>query len=423
MARALLTRRRLLAGGAIGAGAFALGYFGVQHWRERAQRWPTGVREVPPPAGAGARLPRLAAHPDGGCVLSWVEPVDGGHALRYALFDGDGWHAPAEVARGERWFINWIDFPSVVPIDRDFWLAHWLQRREGGGGYDYEVALALSNDGGRAWRWAGKPHSSEAPAEYGFASIFPHGDAAGIVWLDGRDYVRASERHLHPEKSGNFALRATRVTRDGRIEPDRVLDANVCTCCQTAAAVADGVPLVAYRARTDAEVRDNKLVRRVAGEWSAPVDLGAEGWTIAACPTNGPALAARGQRVIAAWFTAAHDRPRVRASLSADRGANWGGAIDLDADAPIGRLGAAWLDDERVAVCWIGAARQRRAPLYLALLDVRGRELARSAIAQVAASRDSGVPQLASLRGRLLAAWTEPGPEFGIRVTEFAARS
>lgn len=422
MARAFLSRRTLLAGGALGAGAFALGYAGMRGWHERAP--PSAkVREAPVAAGAQARLPRLVSHPDGGCVLSWVEPVAGGHALKFARHDGDGFMPPVEVARGGRWFVNWIDFPSVVSIDRDFWLAHWLERREGGGKYDYDIALAYSRDGGRTWQRGQRPHASDAPAEYGFASIFGDEDGAGIVWLDGRDYVKASERHLHPGKSGNFALRYTRVYRDGRVEPDRVLDGNVCTCCPTAAAVADGTPLVAYRARTDAEVRDIKLVRAVAGRWTAAADLGAEGWTIAACPTNGPALAARGKRMVAAWFTAAQEKPRVRASLSADGGVTWTEAIDLDARAPLGRVAAAWIDEDRVAVCWLGAPRQQRAPLLVALLDSQGRDLARGTIAHVAASRDSGLPQIAACGGRLLAAWTEAGPQFGIRVTEVALRS
>ncbi|MCS6945191.1 MAG: DUF2946 family protein [Sutterellaceae bacterium] len=50
-----------------------------------------------------------------------------------------------------------------------------------------------------------------------------------------------------------------------------------------------------------------------------------------------------------------------------------------------------------------------------------GRARERFEIARVAANRDSGMPQLAAIDGRLLAAWTEAGPGFGIRVTEVLA--
>ncbi|MCS7102210.1 MAG: hypothetical protein NZL99_10985, partial [Burkholderiaceae bacterium] len=54
-----------------------------------------------------------------------------------------------------------------------------------------------------------------------------------------------------------------------------------------------------------------------------------------------------------------------------------------------------------------------------AVLSAAARE--RFEIARVAANRDSGLPQLAAIDGRLLAAWTEGGPGFGIRVTEVLA--
>ncbi|MFN3565652.1 MAG: hypothetical protein ACK4V1_06670 [Burkholderiaceae bacterium] len=427
MAGAVLSRRTVVAGAAVAAGAFGVGLLGAGRWLRRGESAAAlaGVRWLEHPAGTGARLPRLAVHPDGGFVLCWVERVGAGHALRCARHVEGAWLPAVEVARGENWFVNWLDFPSVVPIDRDFWLAHRLVLRAGGGRYDYDIALALSDDGGRTWRDAGRPYTSTTAAEYGFASIFADGDAAAIVWLDGREYVKAAERPLHPDKSGNFALRATRVARDGHVEADRVLDANVCTCCQTAAAVTDRGALVAYRGRTEDELRDNKLVRRVAGAWSGPVDLGAEGWTIAACPTNGPALAARDSRVVAAWFTAAGDRPRVRAALSVDGGATWREPIELDTAAPLGRVGAAWVDAQRAAVSWIGAPAMGdgRAPLMLALLDARGREHARGWITRVAANRDSGLPQLVADRDRLVAAWTEPAPQYGIRLAEVDARA
>jgi hypothetical protein len=421
MARPFLSRRALLGGAAAAAAAFGAGHAMVaQRARLRAPPRADAVR-LAPPADAGARLPRLTAHPDGDVLLSWVEPYGAGHALRYARYDGGRWTAAVEVARGERWFVNWIDFASVVAIDREFWIAHWLVRREGGGKHAYDIALALSTDRGRTWRRGPRPYHAQAAAEFGFVSIFADGDDAGLVWLDGRDYVKASERHVHPGRSGKFALRYARVARDGGVRSELVLDGNVCSCCQTAAAVAGAVPLVAYRARTDAEVRDVKVLRRVHQDWSAAADLGAEGWTIAACPTNGPALAARGQRVAAIWFTAAGDRPRVRAAFSSDAGVRWSRPQEIDAQAPIGRVAAAWIDDQRAAFSWIGAPAAGRAPLMIAVFDGRGRERVRYTVAQVAASRDSGIPQLASVRGRLIVAFTEPGPDFGIRVDEIAA--
>ncbi len=46
--------------------------------------------------------PNLVVGEDGNTYLSWIEKVDGAyHALRYAMFNGDGWSVPATVAEGK----------------------------------------------------------------------------------------------------------------------------------------------------------------------------------------------------------------------------------------------------------------------------------------------------------------------------------
>jgi len=66
--------------------------------------------------------------------------------------------------------------------------------------------------------------------------------------------------------------------------------------------------------------------RHVDGAWANPVATGAEGWEIEGCPVNGPAIAAAGDRVAVAWFTAAGDTPRVRFASSTDGAASFGPA-------------------------------------------------------------------------------------------------
>lgn len=84
--------------------------------------------------------------------MSWVEPVEGGNALRFAVLQGGRWQRSGEVARGAGWFLNWADFPSVVAIDDKFRVAHWLVNHPGGRSYDYDVAVSVSTDAGRTWR-------------------------------------------------------------------------------------------------------------------------------------------------------------------------------------------------------------------------------------------------------------------------------
>lgn len=379
----------------------------------------SAFRLVASPAGALARLPRLARLPGAGLMASWVAPAADGYVLRSAVWRDSAWSPSREVARGADWFVNWGDFPSVVPITGRFWSAHWLVKQRGGKPYDYDIALAVSNDAGVSWSAPVTPHRDGAAAEHGFVSIFPRGERAGLVWLDGRDYVSAKDgaAHSHDGKSGNFTLRYTEVSPDGALAPEQVLDDNVCTCCLTAAAVTPAGPIVAYRGRRKGEIRDNFVVRRTETGWSAPAPLGGEGWHMPACPVNGPALAASGQNAVAAWFTAEGNRPRVRAALSRDGGRSFGRAIEVDDREPVGRVAVAWQDAQTAVVAWMTAAdpRTKNSSIALRMIELTGAVGPVVRLVDVSPGRDTGMPQLASDGSQLMLAWTEPGPAYGVR--------
>lgn len=377
------------------------------------------VRLIANPAGAFARLPRLAGLPGAGVVASWLAPAAEGNALRFAVWRDGAWSPSREVARGSDWFVNWGDFPSVVPITERFWSAHWLVNQRGGRSYDYDIALAVSADAGASWSKPVTPHRDGAPAEHGFVSIFARGERAGLVWLDGRDYISPKDgaAHSHDGKSGNFALRYTEVSPEGALAPEQVLDGNVCTCCPTAAAVTPAGPVVAYRGRREGEIRDNFVVRRTETGWSAPAPLGGEEWHIAGCPVNGPALATNGLNVVAAWYTAEGNRPRVRAALSRDGGKSFGRAIVVDDRDPLGRVAVAWQDAQTAVVAWMTAADPRTTNSSIALrtIDLAGSAGPVVRLVDVRPGRDTGMPQLVSDGSRLMLAWTEPGPAYGVR--------
>lgn len=378
------------------------------------------VEEMKSPASSAARLPRLTAAPGGGAIMSWVEPDGDEHVLKYALLKDGRWQRDGVVAQGQGWFVNWSDFPSVVAIDDAFWLAHWLVKQPGADTYDYDIALAISNDAGMSWRQIGSPHRDGKAAEHGFVSIFPDRGAAGLIWLDGRDFAvhHASDGHEghHDSHSGNFALMYTRVLADGSMEAEQVVDDNTCTCCWTAvASVPDGT-VAAWRGRTDDEIRDNRVARLVDGTWTASQSVGDEQWKIAGCPVNGPALAARENRVLAAWFTAEGDRPRVRAAISNNGGQTFSLPVDLDDQRPLGRIDALWLDDDRALVSWMAKPGKKTAKLVARIIDTSGQVREVTSLGKLSSGRDSGVPQMVRDGDHVYLAWTKPQPGFGIAV-------
>ena len=73
--------------------------------------------QIAVPAGERASLPNVVRGADGRVMLTWVEQDEGDSVLRLARLGADGaFEEPLEVARGDDWFVNWADFPSVSAL-------------------------------------------------------------------------------------------------------------------------------------------------------------------------------------------------------------------------------------------------------------------------------------------------------------------
>jgi hypothetical protein len=364
------------------------------------------VESFASPAASGSAEPRLARGADGTTVLSWLEPDGEGVALRYSTLDGTGWSSPQTVARGDDWFVNWADFPSVVPIDGDLWAAHWLVRQSAGG-YAYDVALALSTDRGRTWSPSIAPHTDGTAAEHGFVSLFSWQGRVGAVWLDGRD--AAGGGHAPTSSAAGTQLRTVSISREATLDDAAALDGLACDCCQTDVAPGARGPVVVYRDRTPFEVRDIYAVRAVDGVWQPARPVAADGWVTAGCPVNGPAVAADGERVAVAWFTAADGVARVRIAWSQDGAASFGPAIDVDVDGALGRVDVALLDGGDAAVSYLRTVpgADGEAEVVMRRVSPEGAIGQAVPVARTGADRPSGFPQIVRAGAALVLAWTD----------------
>jgi len=353
------------------------------------------------PAAAGSRSPNLAAG-NGWLVMSWIEPQADGHRLRYSILDGDRWSEAREVASGKDWFVNWADFPSVVPIDDSLWAAHWLVRQPAGG-YAYDVHVSLSGDRGRTWSDPVLPHDDGTPTEHGFVTLFAHDGSIGLVWLDGRNM--AGEPH-DASGHGGMTLRYGNFFADLSANANTEIDGLVCDCCQTDVAIADTGPVAVYRNRTEEEVRDIYVMRHLDGAWQPGRPVADDGWVIGGCPVNGPTIVAAGMEVAVAWFTGAGERSSVRMSRSSDAGATFGAPVEIAAGGSFGRTGIAFTANGDVAVSWL--CRQSAHTASVCLREV-GPQNVRGPV-RVISGDDSvpalGVPQLARHGDAVVAAWT-----------------
>ncbi|HEX6902058.1 MAG TPA: exo-alpha-sialidase [Thermoanaerobaculia bacterium] len=349
-----------------------------------------------PPAGPGAMAPNVALAGDD-VLLTWLEPAGKGRRLQFSRLSGGRWSAPVTIASGPLLLANWADFPGAVQAADGSLVAHWLETRAPDV-FEYSPRLAVSNDGGKTWKPMGRlPTGGGDQAEYGFVAWVPEGKGARGFWLDGRDLPG-------DERKGAMALRTAKV--QGKPGGEERLDAKVCSCCQTDAALAAGGPVIAYRDRSDQEIRDISVIRRTAQGWSQPVRVHADNWKIPGCPVNGPAIAASGKRVAVAWFTGAPPNPRVQVAFSEDGGATFGPPALVDANKPIGRVDLVLDADGGAIVSW-AAADGDGAEIRLRRVGPKGGLGAPRAVAATSAARSSGFPRMVRNGDRIVLAWVE----------------
>jgi hypothetical protein len=141
-----------------------------------------------------------------------------------------------------------------------------------------------------------------------------------------------------------------------------------------------------------------------------------DGWRIDACPVNGPAVAAEGERVAVAWFTAAADTPRVRVAFSGDAGDTFGAPVRVDAGDPTGRVDVELLPGGSALVSWLERTEGGGAEVLARVVSPGDQAGTPLVVASSTAERAGGFPRMARSGEWIIFAWTEPGDSPRVRV-------
>lgn len=373
---------------------------------------PLAVESWPLPAPAGAAQPDLVRTPDGDLLLSWIAPDGDDHVLSFARWQDGTWSDPQPVARGSGWFVNWADVPHILATPDGALWAHWLQK-SAAATYTYDVALVRSADDGASWSEPVLVNDDGTPTEHGFVSLWPEGgDSLGIAWLDGRETFApegaVAGHDGHGGGPGAMTLRSARFGPDLQRHDEVRIDGRVCDCCPTAVAGTTRGALLAYRDRSEEEVRDISVARLEGGQWRALGAVHDDGWEMHACPVNGPSITADGDNVVLAWYTAVGDVPQIRLARSTDAGGHFGPPVTVDSGSAVqGRVTVVQAGGA-IRVLWMredAGGQSLHLASYSPDLETRHTDLNLAGLQ--GRGRGTGFPRLVADGDALRAVWTD----------------
>ena len=357
----------------------------------------TAIIKIKNPSTLNSSLPRLFSDGEN-LLMSWIQNKDSIVSLKYSKFNGINWTAPTEIISGSDWFVNWADFPAIAENNGSI-LTNVLQK-SAEGTYTYDIRLQLFSKQKNTWKNNILLNKDGKKSEHGFVSILPYNnDSFFVTWLDGRTLVDV------PKENEQMTLRAAFIDAEGEITNDILLDDKTCECCNTAATMTANGPIVAYRDRSDTEIRDISIVRFVNGNWTVPKNVYQDHWEIPGCPVNGPAIDSFNDAVVLAWFTAENDNPRIQVSFSENQGETFGLQYRVDNGNAIGRVDVVMLDQNNAVVSWM---EPDGIDTLIQILKVssNGEKNIPITITKTRSERSSGFPQLELVGDRLYVAWT-----------------
>lgn len=176
----------------------------------------------------------------------------------------------------------------------------------GRGGRSSNIVYCTSKDGGSTWT---SPAPVDSDPKQGivrgfFDAIVMSNDEIAVVYL--KDVANSTK---HEERD----LRLV-VTKNGEMQPERLIDPVVCDCCPINMLIdADGALNVIYRDNND-NIRD--MARMVSTDngatFSKPEIIHNDGWKINGCPHSGAVSTTYGKSALVAWFSGAETESGVR---------------------------------------------------------------------------------------------------------------
>ncbi len=283
-----------------------------------ATRW-ADVIEVTPAFLSPVKAfdPALAAAAGGRVALTWVTRDSGGADAWIAFSADSGAHFSAPVRLNLR-RSHVSSYPESRPVAafgaNGSVVAAWAASRDTGEAADDIVARA-SDDGGASFGpevVLNDDHALAGSTYHGFIALdaTPQG-RFHAAWIDGRS-IALGPGEVEPAIAEIWSA----ASDDGGATwgANVRAAANVCPCCRPSLRVSASLLALSYRGEQDS-LRDPRLALSRDGGMTFALDtlVSADGWSLAGCPSTGPALTLARDGGQVAWYTGAAGRKGVYA--------------------------------------------------------------------------------------------------------------
>ena len=333
--------------------------------------------------------------------ISWTEQKLDSNYLYNSKFNGNSWEEKELITKGKDWFVNWADFPSISynKTSNTFFSFNLQKSSEETFSYDINYFFKKGE-----WVDMKNIHTDNTFTEHGFVSVAPYGEGFIASWLDGRNTVPSSDGH----GKGAMTLRSAEIDKEGEIINERLVDSMVCECCQTSMTIAGEIPLLVYRDRSSEETRDIYVSRYINSEWSEPIPIHDDGWTINGCPVNGPNIDSFDDRVVVSWFSASNGIPKVNLKFSNNNGQSFGRKILVDNidNKPMGRVDVEFINKDEILVSWLSIV-DGEGKLLMRKVNSMGTLGDINIIKEVSTERSTGFPQIEKWEDNIFLSWTD----------------
>ncbi|MCU0470336.1 MAG: glycoside hydrolase [Arcicella sp.] len=169
-----------------------------------------------------------------------------------------------------------------------------------------EIVYCVSTDGGNTWT---KPQPVDTDPTKGimrgfFDAVLMANDEVAVAYLKD---VKGSTKH--EERDLRIA-----ITKKGIFQPEKLIDAVVCDCCNISLLVDESGALNVYYRDNNDNIRDIARMTSTdnAETFSPSKILHSDNWQINGCPHNGATSTTFGKSALVAWFSGAANEPGIR---------------------------------------------------------------------------------------------------------------